>query len=84
MVSIPEHMEAAIVRSLAKDPAERFATADEFAKALAGLEAARPATPAAPPPTAAAPAGTGKKGCAGMLVAGVGLAGAAAYLWQLL
>ena len=36
MVQIPEHVEAAIVRALAKDPAERFATADEFADALAG------------------------------------------------
>src|SRR3954451_22841887 len=36
IVQIPEQVEAAIVRALAKDPAERYATAAEFADALAG------------------------------------------------
>jgi serine/threonine-protein kinase len=36
MIPIPEHVGAAIIRALAKDPAERFATAAEFAEALAG------------------------------------------------
>jgi hypothetical protein len=36
MVQIAEHVEAAIVRALAKDPAERYATAAELADALAG------------------------------------------------
>ncbi len=85
MVAIPEHVEAAIVRALAKDPDERFATADQFARALAGLPTTPPA-PKAPaqaatdPPTAA---GAGKKGCAGALLVGAGLAGlagAAAHL----
>ena len=75
MVQIPEHVEAAIVRALAKDPAERFATAEEFVWALAG-KAIPVATPA---PAAPAPAADGKKkGCAGVLVLAVGLAGAAA------
>jgi serine/threonine-protein kinase len=81
MVQIPEHVEAAIVRSLAKDPAERFATAAEFADALDGR------TPAVTAPAAASSAGAepaaGKRGCAAVLVAGVGLAaaGAAAAAW---
>jgi serine/threonine-protein kinase len=33
-VQVPEHMELAIFRALARDPSERFATADEFAAAL--------------------------------------------------
>jgi hypothetical protein len=89
-------VEAAIIRSLAKDPAERFATASEFADALAGraVPSAAPA-PAAADHTAArtssrggpgAPTDTAakKKGCAGVLLAGVGLAGAAAGLLRLL
>jgi serine/threonine protein kinase len=78
MVQIPEYVEAAIVRALAKDPAERFATADEFADALAG-RATTPPPPKAPvagSEAAAGPAGAaGKKGCAGMLVLVAGLAG---------
>jgi eukaryotic-like serine/threonine-protein kinase len=86
MVQIPEHVEAAIVRSLAKDPAERFATASEFAKALAGLAVPAPAAaaPAAPPAPAASASASGKRGCAAVLVAGIGLAGAAAALFRLL
>ena len=36
VVPVPEHMEAAVLRALARDPAERFATADEFGAALGG------------------------------------------------
>ena len=35
-VQVAEHMEVAILRALARDRAERFATADEFAAALSG------------------------------------------------
>ena len=83
MVQIPEHVEHAIVRALAKDPAERYATAAEFADALAGREPARPAASATPAPGAAVPAGTpqaGKRGCAGVLLLAAGLAGAAVHL----
>ena len=81
MVQIPEYVEAAIVRALAKDPAERYATADQFADALAGR-----ATPPPPPQAvaggsgaAAGPAGAaGKKGCAGVLVLAAGAAALAA------
>jgi eukaryotic-like serine/threonine-protein kinase len=82
MVQIPEYVEAAIVRALAKDPAERYATADEFADALAGRAVAPPApaaSPAAAPGTSVAgPAAAGKKGCIGVLVLMAGLVGLAA------
>jgi serine/threonine-protein kinase len=94
MVMIPEHVEAAIIRSLAKDPAERFATASEFADALAGRPAAIAAPPAAAADHTAVSRGSGgaqpdstaarKKGCVAVLLAGVGLAGAAAGLVRLL
>jgi eukaryotic-like serine/threonine-protein kinase len=84
MVQIPEHVEAAIVRAVAKEPAERFDTASAFADALAGRP---PAAPAAAPrqepalTTAVAPGGAqAKKGCAGVLLLAAGLAGAAAHL----
>ena len=69
-VQIPEHVETAIVRALAKDPAERYGTAAEFADALAGREAA------APPDTNLA----AKKGCAAILLLAAGVAGMATLL----
>jgi eukaryotic-like serine/threonine-protein kinase len=36
VVQVPKHVEAAILRALARDPAERFATADDFAAAFSG------------------------------------------------
>jgi serine/threonine-protein kinase len=80
MVQIPEGVEAAIIRALAKDPAERFATAAEFADALAGRApvAAAPAAGSGPAPSGAPPAG--RKGCAGALLLGAGLAGLTAHL----
>jgi eukaryotic-like serine/threonine-protein kinase len=36
VVPMPEHMEAAVLRALAREPAERFGTAEEFAAALSG------------------------------------------------
>jgi len=85
MVEIPEHVEVAIVRALAKDPADRFATATEFADALAG-RAPRAAAPraaaAAAPEGGAAPAG--RKGCAAVLLLAAGAAGLAAHLLRTL
>jgi len=75
MVNVPESLEAAIFRAVARDPTERFASAAEFAAALAGDA---PAAPPKPPPAlpssgpAAAPGGTAvaaeRKGCFGIVV----------------
>ena len=70
MVEIPEHVEAAILRCLAREPADRFATAAELTDALAGRVAAPP-TPAPTRPPEPSPSGAGapaKKGCAGVLL----------------
>jgi eukaryotic-like serine/threonine-protein kinase len=71
MVPIPEYVEAAILRALAKDPAERYASAAEFAGALAGREPG----PAARP-SSSAPA---RKGCAAVLLLGAALVQLAAH-----
>ena len=64
MVEIPEYVEAAIVRALAKDPAERFATADEFAERAGGAGGAPRAPPAAAEPRRRrAPAGRAAPAC---------------------
>jgi eukaryotic-like serine/threonine-protein kinase len=70
MVPIPEHVEAAIVRALAKDPADRYANAAEFADALAGRE-----TPLATPPAPSGASSSAKKGCAAMIILAAGAAG---------
>jgi hypothetical protein len=59
MVNITEAVESAILRALARDPAERFASAAHFAEALAGV----------PPTTSSVPAT--RKGCAAMLLLGI-------------
>jgi eukaryotic-like serine/threonine-protein kinase len=50
VVQVPEHMEVAILRALARDPAERFASADDFATALSGTPVSVHAS--VPPPPA--------------------------------
>ncbi len=77
--AISPQLQAVIMRSLAKDPSQRFATADEFIDAL---EQARAVTmPAEAPPIAAA-AGVGESTAIGMsghtLAAGAGAGAAAA------
>jgi eukaryotic-like serine/threonine-protein kinase len=66
MVQVPKHVEAAIMRALAKDPTERFATAREFAEALTGRETPKPV-----PEEVKTPA---KKGCAAAFLLATGLA----------
>ena len=82
VINVPEAVEAAIMRSVARDPNERFATAAEFSAALAGQtvappKPAAPAKPAAPVKPAAAPArapadatavAAKTKGCFGILI----------------
>jgi serine/threonine protein kinase len=41
VVQVPEHVEVAILRALAHEPAERFATAEDFAAALSGTPVPR-------------------------------------------
>jgi serine/threonine-protein kinase len=86
--SVPEPLEQAIARALAKVPADRFQTAAEFARALRGgaPTLAVTAAPAAAPP--AVPAGGARRrgtrravalGLAALLALG---AGAALLLWR--
>jgi serine/threonine protein kinase len=87
MVQIPEQVEAAIMRALARDPNDRFATADAFADALAGRAPAAPASKAAEkaPSTPAEPGApaSAKRGCAVVLAAGAGLGWALTHLLRL-
>jgi serine/threonine-protein kinase len=87
VINVPEAVEAAIMRSVARDPNERFATAAEFKAALGGeVIPPKPAPPkAAPPPPVqpkAAPAPTPAdatataakaKGCMGVILLAVAL-----------
>ena len=82
VINVPEAVEAAIMRSVARDPNERFATAADFSAALAGepvapppkaastQPAAKPAAPAKPPaaPADATAVAAKAKGCFGVLV----------------
>jgi serine/threonine protein kinase len=71
LINISENVEQAIMRSLARDPAERFARAGEFANALEG----KPASPSRgqPTPSPSTGAAPGRKGCAlVVLLAGLG------------
>jgi serine/threonine-protein kinase len=56
VINVPEAVEAAIMRSVARDPNERFATAAEFSAALAGETVAPPRPASAQPPAAVAAA----------------------------
>ena len=70
MVQVPEHVETAIIRALARDPAERFASAHDFAEALGGTPVRAPAPAPVPTPSPAAEV-QGKKGCAAAVFAAV-------------
>ncbi len=66
MVQVSEATEAALLRALARNPADRYATAAEFADALAGSSPARPAA-AAPAPITVVELSR-RKGCAGVIL----------------
>jgi serine/threonine protein kinase len=71
LINISESVEQAIMRSLARDPAERFARAAEFADALEGKPASL--TVIQPTPAASKGEAPGRKGCAlVVLLAGLG------------
>ncbi len=89
VINVPEAVEAAIMRSVARDPNERFATAADFSSALAGETVAPPAKPVAPARPASTPAdatavAAKAKGCLGVLIVsallGSFLIGAALWL----
>jgi serine/threonine-protein kinase len=65
VVQVPEATEAALLRALARNPADRFATAAEFADALTGSTPARPAPAPAP---AATERPSSRKGCAAVVL----------------
>jgi serine/threonine-protein kinase len=73
LAQIPESLEAAILKALARDPKDRFPTAAAFSAALGGRkpEVATPA-PAAEPVTVV----ESRKGCFGSAVAGLALVAA--------
>ena len=79
MVQVPEHVETAIIRALARDPGERFASAHDFAEALGGAPVRAPAPAPVPTPSPAAEV-QGKKGCAAAVFAAFALGITAAGL----
>jgi serine/threonine-protein kinase len=79
--TIPPQVEAAVLTALEKLPADRFATAAEFADALTGRSYA-PTVPSAPAaPARAAAAAARRRDPATLALLGVALAATAAALW---
>jgi len=68
VVQVPEATEAALIRALARNPADRFATAREFSDALGGSTPARAAPAPAPPASKAREEPSGRKGCAAVFL----------------
>jgi serine/threonine-protein kinase len=71
LAQIPESLEAAILKALARDPKDRFPTAEAFSAALGGRKPEVMA-PAAEPVTVV----ESKRGCVGSVVAGLALVAA--------
>jgi serine/threonine-protein kinase len=79
LIHVPEQVETAILRALAREPKARYETAARFAEALGGKPpSTRPAAPAPPAAPPAAPAAA-RKGCLGTAVLALAL-GAAGLL----
>jgi hypothetical protein len=78
LVQVSEATEAALIRALARNPADRFATAREFADALSGSTPARPA----PAPRAAAEGLSRRRGCAAIFLFAAALGALTARLLQ--
>jgi hypothetical protein len=79
-VHVPEHVEAAVLKALSRDPKDRHPTAAAFSDALAGKDQPTAAPPGSAPETKRdpAPAKAGRGGCFGSVL--VVLASAAAGL----
>ena len=76
--TIPGHVEAAVLRALEKLPADRFATAAQFAEALAGRDPALPTTRAA---ASASSPGSTQWRLRFQLAAGVAVAAGVLAVW---
>jgi len=73
--SVPEHVEDAVLTALAKLPADRFSTADEFAAALMGGSSANTSGATRRRPNAAATPRLSTRQAGAVLVAAVAIAG---------
>ena len=78
--TIPSHVEGAVTKALEKLPADRFASAAQFAAALADVGATYPATMGATSPSAAYPSRSRRLAVA-VVVAMAGLAILGAWGW---
>jgi eukaryotic-like serine/threonine-protein kinase len=80
--SVPEHVESAVLQALEKLPADRFATAAEFAAALSNASGTRPITRATAT-VAVGPMGLSRR-TSGLLIAGLAVValGALAFSWS--
>ena len=76
--SVPEEIEQAVMKALAKTPADRYANAAEFAAALRRVGAVRPAGPKA----LAAPRFLGQRPLFAMLVIGFLLGAGVLFAWR--
>ena len=79
--TIPPHVEAAVRTALEKLPADRFATAAEFAEALAGRNYVPTVASTAAAPGPAASVAARRRDPITLALAGVALAATAAALW---
>jgi eukaryotic-like serine/threonine-protein kinase len=70
VVDVPEALEAAVLKALARDPKDRFPTAAAFSDALTGRNTAPEPEPAK------SPAKTGRRGCLGVLLLSLATAAA--------
>ena len=75
VIDVPEALEAAVLKALARDPKDRYPTAAAFSDALTG----RSTAPVPEPEPAKSPAKAGGRGCLGVLLLGLATA-AAGYL----
>jgi Tol biopolymer transport system component/tRNA A-37 threonylcarbamoyl transferase component Bud32 len=78
--TIPAHVEAAVLTALEKLPADRFATAAEFAEALTGRNYV-PTVPTTAALPARAPAAAGRRDPVTLALLGVAFVATAAALW---
>jgi serine/threonine-protein kinase len=79
--TIPPHIEAAVLTALEKLPADRFATAAEFADALAGRSYVPTVPSATAAPVRAASAAASRRDRSTLALLGVALVATAAALW---